>query len=307
VNQAAPITPASAADQRRQALGEFIRSRRERTTPEMVGMPPTLRRRTPGLRREEVALLSGIGVTWYTWLEQGRPINVSTQVLGSIARILRMDVAERAHLFTLAELTDPDVAPVAPSVDSAVQSILDQLSPYPAVVAGPHWEILAFNHSFEAMTGDISSLPCRYRNTLIIYFASPRWRRLMDDWEQNAPRLVAKMRAAMAADVADPVWQQLLDLVTRHSPEFQELWDRQDVAPIDSMHKLLHHEVGDLDTEVVHTWLGSQRSTRLSVYTPLDEATRRAFERLADVVPQAIHIPGMEPAAQAEPALQPAA
>jgi transcriptional regulator with XRE-family HTH domain len=297
---------ASAADQRRQALGEFIRSRRERTTPEMVGMPPTLRRRTPGLRREEVALLSGIGVTWYTWLEQGRPINVSTQVLGAIARILRMDAVERAHLFTLAELTDPDAAPVVPSVDGAVQAILDQLSPYPAVVAGPHWEILAYNHSFAAMSGDISSLPCRYRNTLLIYFADPRWRRLVRDWARNAPRLVAKLRAAMASDIADPAWQQLLDLAMRHSPEFRELWARQDVAAIDSMHKLFHHEVGDLDTEVVHSWLGSQRGTRLSVYTPLDEATREAFERLSGVTPQPIRIPGVEPAT--EPAiLQPAA
>src|ERR1041385_4502164 len=123
-------TARQAGERRRAELGECLKARRARLSPSDFGMPAGARRRTPGLRREEVALLSGIGVTWYTWLEQGRPINVSTQVLGSIARILRMDVAERAHLFTLAELTDPDVAPVAPSVDSAVQSILDQLSPY---------------------------------------------------------------------------------------------------------------------------------------------------------------------------------
>src|SRR3954451_5648661 len=104
----------SPAEQRRQALGEFIRSRRARTNPEMVGMPPTLRRRTPGLRREEVALLCGIGVTWYTWLEQGRSINVSTQVLAAISRVLRLDATERAHMFALAELTDPQQAPPLP-------------------------------------------------------------------------------------------------------------------------------------------------------------------------------------------------
>jgi transcriptional regulator with XRE-family HTH domain len=282
-------------DQRRQALGEFIRSRRERTTPEMVGMPPTLRRRTPGLRREELALLSGIGVTWYTWLEQGRPINVSTQVLGAICRVLRLDAAERAHLFALAELADPQQTPQPPAVGPAVQAVLAALEPVPATVVGPHWELLASNRAYLALTGDYRTLPCRYRNTLLLYFCEIGWRDIMGDWAANAPRLVAKVRTAMAADVADPGWQQLLELLHAHSPEFRELWQRHDVAAIDSMHKVLHHEqVGVIRTEVLHSWLTDQRGARLTVYTPSDEAARSAYERLCTVTPRAMQIPGVE-------------
>jgi transcriptional regulator with XRE-family HTH domain len=290
----------SVAERRRQALGEFVRSRRERTTPEMVGMPPTLRRRTPGLRREEVAMLCGIGVTWYTWLEQGRPINVSSQVLGALSRVLRLDATERAHLFALAELTDPLRAPRPPEVSPAVQAVLDALDPVPAVVVSPHFDLLASNPAYLALTGDYRVLPCPYRNTMALYFCETGWRRVMGDWADNAPRLVAKMRTAMAADVADPRWQQLLELLNAHSPEFRELWQRNDVAPIDSMVKVLHHdEVGTIHAEVVHTWLTDRRGTRLTVYTPGNEAARAAYERLRTVTPRTMRIPGV--AAAPEP------
>jgi len=293
MNQPATAQP-SPADQRRQVLGEFIRSRRARTTPEMVGMPPAPRRRTPGLRREEVALLSGIGVTWYTWLEQGRPINVSTQVLTAIARVLHFDQAERAHLFNLAELPDPELVAPPPQVGDAVLAILERLDPYPALVVGRHCELLAGNRAYRALMGDFRSLPCRYQNTMWLYFTDPAQRRLVNDWAGNAPRLVAKMRSAMAADVADPAWQQLIEGLRDHSPEFRELWERQDVAFIDNMSKVLHHsELGKLRTEVVHTWLTDQRDIRLSVYTPADEATRAAYDRLVELPPPLIAIPGV--------------
>ena len=145
--------------ERRRLLGEFIRSRRERTTPEMVGMAPGLRRRTPGLRREEIALLSGIGITWYTWLEQGRSINVSAQVLQSVARVLSLDAAERAHLFALAELPDPEQPAPLAQVSSGVQAMVDQLAPLPAAVIGPRWEILASNRAHLGLFGDYTALP----------------------------------------------------------------------------------------------------------------------------------------------------
>ncbi len=116
----------------------------------------------------------------------------------------------------------------------------------------------------------------------------------MGGWEQNAPRLVAKMRTAMAADMADPGWQRLLELLEEYSPEFRELWRRQDVSAIDNMQKVLHHdEVGTLHTEVVHTWLTGQRNTRLTVYTPSDEATAAAYHRLLAVTPRRLRLPGL--------------
>jgi transcriptional regulator with XRE-family HTH domain len=284
----------SVTEQRRQALGEFIRSRRERTTPEMVGMPPTLRRRTPGLRREEVALLCGIGVTWYTWLEQGRSINVSTQVLAAISRVLRLDATERAHMFALAELTDPQQAPPLPEVGPAVRAVLDALEPVPAVVVGPYWEIHASNPAYLALIGDYRTLPCAYRNTMLLYFCETGWRRMMGDWAANTPRLVAKMRTAMAADVANPRWQQLLELLHAHSAEFRELWQRQDVAPIDGMAKVLHHDqLGTIHTDVLQTWLTDRRGTRMTIYTPGDDAARAAFDTLRTITPRPMRIPGV--------------
>ncbi|WP_027344677.1 helix-turn-helix transcriptional regulator [Hamadaea tsunoensis] len=282
----------SQAAERRRALGEFIRSRRERTTPEMVGMAPGLRRRTPGLRREEVALLSGIGVTWYTWLEQGRDINASAQVMNAVARVLQLNDVEQAHLFALAELPEPHLADQPPQVSPAIRVMLDQISPIPAVVAGPHWEILAGNDTYIAMVGDYRQLPVCMQNTLFLYFADPEWRHLMGDWEKNAPRLVAKMRAAAAADLTDPAWQRLLRQLEEYSTEFRELWERQEVAGMDNMVKHIHHrEVGDIDTEVVHTWLTDRRGTRMTVYTPLNAASRSAYERLATVAPRIIPDP----------------
>jgi transcriptional regulator with XRE-family HTH domain len=281
-----------AADQRRRLLGEFIRSRRERTTPEMVGMPPSLRRRTPGLRREEVAMLSGIGVTWYTWLEQGRPINVSGQVLGAVARVLQLDETERAHIFTLAELTEGHDAPLVPKVAPAIQMMLDQLDPWPAAVIGPHWEIVASNRAYVGLVGDYSALPTVYQNSMLLYFTDERWRKVMGDWEATAPRLVAKMRVAMASDVADPAWQRLLHLLEKHSLEFPEIWQRQEVAPLDTVVKTMHHdEVGTLRAEVVHSWLTDQRNVRLTVYTPLDGETRERFPLLLGVDPFVIPVP----------------
>ncbi|NUR73451.1 MAG: helix-turn-helix domain-containing protein [Hamadaea sp.] len=279
-------------EQRRQALGDFIRSRRERTTPEMVGLPDGLRRRTPGLRREEVAMLSGIGVTWYTWLEQGRSINVSTQVLGAVARVLRMDDAERQHLFTLAELNEPHPATREPKVGRAVELMLNQVGPYPAVVVGPRWEILASNHSYMAMFGDYRELPDEYQNSLLLFFANPRMRTIIGGWTETAPRLVAKMRVAMAADVADPGWQRLVKLVEAHSPEFAEIWRRQEVASLDGVLKTLHHDVvGTIHAEVVHAYLGDQRKVRFSVYTPMDAPAQAGMEKLASVTPDEIVLP----------------
>src|SRR5947208_16278944 len=118
---------------RRHELANFLRSRRARITPEQVGLPLVGRRRTPGLRREEVAQLAGVGVTWYTWLEQGRDINASPQVLDAIARTLAFDAQERSHLFTLAGTADTNAETRCARLSPAVELVLDRLEPYPAL------------------------------------------------------------------------------------------------------------------------------------------------------------------------------
>jgi len=283
-------SPREITAERRRLLGEFIRSRRERTTPEMVGMAPGLRRRTPGLRREEVALLSGIGITWYTWLEQGRSINVSAQVLQSVARVLSLDPTERAHLFALAELPDPEQLAPLPEVSAGLQAMLDQLTPMPAAIFGPRWEILASNRAYLGLFGDYTALPPLCRNIVWMCFMDPAWRTLLSDWSQFARRIVAKMRTAMADYVGDPGWTALLELMQHSSAEFCELWARHEVAPMDTCYKRYQHpQAGSLNVEASHLWLSDQRNARLTVQTPRDEQSRRGFEMLMTVPPR--HIP----------------
>ncbi|MGY0235348.1 helix-turn-helix transcriptional regulator [Longispora urticae] len=284
---------AEQAAKRRRYLGDFIRSRRERTTPEMVGMPPGLRRRTPGLRREELALLAGVGITWYTWLEQGRPINVSAQVLRAVVRVLGMDATERAHVFTLAEVPDPDLVEAeAPRVSAAVRMMLDQFDPFPAVVIGPRWEFLAGNRAHLGLYGDYRAMPPRYRNTLWMVFTDPEWRRLLRDWPDRARLIVAKARADSAAQIGDPAWARLLADLREHSPEFRELWERNEVAPMDpTVKEYRHPQAGRLRCEASHLWLSDQHTVRMTVHLPLDEETRAGFEVLASIVPRVLPQP----------------
>jgi transcriptional regulator with XRE-family HTH domain len=152
---------------RRRELAAFLRSRRERLTPHQVGIPITGRRRTPGLRREEVAQLAGVGVTWYTWLEQGRDIRPSDQVLGAIARTLQLDAHEAAHLFTLAGLPARASQQDCNAVPPGAAALLDRLDPWPAMVQNPRTDILAYNRGYNWLLGDVDELPFEERNTML--------------------------------------------------------------------------------------------------------------------------------------------
>src|SRR5436305_1482699 len=189
-------------DHRRAELAAFLRSRRERIPPEQAGLPPGHRRRTPGLRREEVAQLSAVGVTWYTWLEQGRPINASAQVLEAVARTLRLDDSERSHLFTLAGVPDTTSRPVE-VCEPAMRELVLALDPYPAFVVTPRYDILAWNRAEAALKGDYSTLPERFRNVMWLLFTQPAWRELLVD-QQDVAYVVARFRGAMAEHVGEP-------------------------------------------------------------------------------------------------------
>src|SRR5882672_660204 len=152
--------PAPASDMgRRRELGAFLRSRRERLAPGDVGLPDGARRRTPGLRREEVALLGGVGTTWYSWLEQGREVRPSVETLSALARALRLDPAERHHLYVLAGRPPPDDRARAPEeVGEPLRRMLDSLADQPAYVIGRRWDVLAWNRAAAAVFGDYGAL-----------------------------------------------------------------------------------------------------------------------------------------------------
>jgi transcriptional regulator with XRE-family HTH domain len=269
------------SDDRRRELGAFLRSRRERLSPEQVGLPPSRRRRTPGLRREEVAQLAGVGVTWYTWLEQGRDIHPSPQVLDAIARTLQFDSHEHSHLFTLAGVATTTIADQCIGLCSTVQPLLDQMEPYPASVVNARLDLLAFNRIYASFHPGLESIPIEDRNLLWLAFTNPQWRRVIVDWDDIAPRLVAEYRAAMAEHLDDPAWKTLLARLHRASSEFASVWERHDVLGVESRTKRARHpQAGLLRMTYTNLWLGPARGTRVVAFTPADERTRIRLEEL---------------------------
>ena len=266
---------------RRRELAAFLRSRRERIAPEQVGLPPAPRRRTPGLRREEVATLAGVGVTWYTWLEQGRDINASPQVLDAVARTLLLDPHERDHLFLLADVADNSGRAECSSLPPTAQMLLDKLEPYPACIRNGRFDILAYNAAFDRLMGPLDELPFEERNSLWRMFTSPECQAATLDWEAGTRRMVAEYRAAMAEHVAEPAWKCLVTRLTKASPEFAALWEEHEVASPENLTKrYLHPEVGLLKLNYTHLWLGRRLGTRMTTYTPADEQT---LERLIEL------------------------
>jgi transcriptional regulator with XRE-family HTH domain len=275
-------SPTAADEIRRRELGAFLRSRRERMTPECVGLIPSQRRRTPGLRREEVAQLAGVGVTWYTWLEQGRDIRASAQVLDSIARTLGFDAQERSHLFTLAGTTDGNATTRCARLSPAVELVLEQLEPYPALAVNARFDILAYNRIWVSTFPFVETLPHDDQNCLWLLFTTPEWRKALADWDETAARMVAQYRAAMAEHVAEPAWKALIARLHRASPEFAEVWARHDVrGPENSIKRVRHPLVGMLRMEYTYLWLDPGLGTRIVTYTPADARTAAKLDELA--------------------------
>ena len=274
---------------RRRELAAFLRSRRERLSPADVGLPAGGRRRTPGLRREEVAQLAGVGITWYTWLEQGRDIRVSEQVLEAIARTLRLDLHERSHLFTLAGAGTPAAGAEAEVVSPEVRAVLDQLHPFPAFVTNARFDLLAYNRAYRALVGQLDDLPFEERNSLWLIFAKETTSRCFVDREEARARMVAQLRASMAEHVADPAFKCLVKRLHAASPDFAALWARHDVAqPETARKRVLHRDLGLLQFSHVHSWLTPRTGLRLVTYVPADEATQEALVRFDVLEPRPI-------------------
>jgi transcriptional regulator with XRE-family HTH domain len=269
-----PTVQPDGAAVRRHELAAFLRSRRERITPDQVGLPYVGRRRTPGLRREEVAQLAGVGVTWYTWLEQGRDINASERVLEAISRTLRLDPHEHVHLFTLAGAPEPPVETECRSISPAVHAMMRQLEPFPAVVKNARCDILAYNRAYNWLMGNIDAIPFEDRNTLLQCLTNPQWRKVLPDYETNLPRMVAGFRAAMAEHVAEPAWKNLVKRLRQESPVFERLWNQHDVSSARIMTKrFLHPDVGLLRFDFTYLFFGRHSETSMATYTPADEET----------------------------------
>ncbi len=270
---------------RRAELAAFLRSRRERITPEQAGLPPGSRRRTPGLRREEVAQLSGVGVTWYTWLEQGRQINASPQVLGAVARTLLLDQAEREHLFRLADLPDAATAaggtPGCEQVQPEVQEILDALVPMPASVINERFDLLSWNAAYQALWPNVTDAAPAERNVLWQVFTYPDCCHPYVNRHEQVGMLVAQLRGAYGRHLGEPAWTGFVRRLQAVSATFARLWDEQEVASQASYLKVYRHPAYPKLT-LTTTSLAVQAvpGTRMVVYRPADEVTRDAIARL---------------------------
>ncbi|AMD00585.1 helix-turn-helix transcriptional regulator [Halomonas chromatireducens] len=212
-------------DRPRSELTDFLVHHRNKLTPADVGLPSTGRRRTPGLRREEVATLAGVGLTWYTWFEQGRDINVSESFLLSVSKALKLDDAECCHLFLLAHRRPPPVEAYQwQEIPPLVQSLMDDIA-RPAYVMNLRWDIIAWNAAADALLGFGDKEPGE-RNMMRLLFADPALRRRLPDWRQDAPRLLAQFRCDLAAAPEDPVMQALIDTLAKLSPDFRRWWEQ---------------------------------------------------------------------------------
>ncbi|MCS7460465.1 helix-turn-helix transcriptional regulator [Paenibacillus doosanensis] len=221
----------SSRQERRQELAQFLRSRRARLSPEQAGLFAGGRRRTPGLRRGEVAQLSGVSVDWYTWLEQARDIQVSSQVLESIARALQLDSNERRHLFLLALQQLPaDAAQPEHEISPTLQSFLDLQGVSPAYVSDQRLTIVAWNRMASLIYGDYASMTERERNSVWRTFTSPYVRQLLQDrWEAHARHRLAHFRALYGKFAGDPWWLEMIGELNKVSPEFRDWWPQHDV------------------------------------------------------------------------------
>ncbi|HEX3732766.1 MAG TPA: helix-turn-helix transcriptional regulator [Mycobacteriales bacterium] len=270
---------------RRRELSLFLRDRRERISPEQVGLPIGNRRRTPGLRREEVAQLSGVGVTWYTWLEQGRDIQVSDSVIDAISRTLQLTAHERSHLYVLSGSQAPPVERECSAVSPQLRILLDQLEPFPAVVQNARYDLLAYNRTYNRLVGNLDEIAPEDRNALLLAFTKPCWREVLLDWESGVSRMVAQYRAAMAEHLDDSVWKCLVKRLRNASPEFTELWQRHEItAPENCTKRFLHRDVGLMKFSYTNLWTGPRSETRMLAYIPIDDETTERLHKLYEMV-----------------------
>ncbi|MBZ9896765.1 helix-turn-helix transcriptional regulator [Mesorhizobium sp. BR1-1-6] len=278
----------SAEDSRRRELGAFLRSRRERLSPQAAGIACGARRRTPGLRREEVAMIAGVGTTWYTWLEQGRDVRPSVEVLAALCEALRLDAVEKRHLFILAGRQQPEHRGATPEkVDGPLLHMLQSLVLQPAYVVGRRWDVLAWNPAAAAVFGDYGLLEGDARNIVHMVFTNPHHRHLLVDWEELARVVLASFRAESAKYVGDPDFDRLIALMMRSSPEFRDWWPRRDVArKLTGLKHVRHPTAGAMAFEHMSLSIDDGSDMRLVVYTPLAEQNSIAkLQSLLDALP----------------------
>ncbi len=266
--------------QRRAELAAFLRSRRALITPEHAGLAGGPRRRTPGLRREEVAQLAGVGVTWYTWLEQGRPINASAQVLDAVAGVLCLDSAEHTHLYRLADMPE---APTSPSSSGALapdtQAVLDSTA-LPACVYNGKYDLLGWNDEYAALFPALTEAGANDRNALLSAFTHRSSENPVGS-DDCLAQMVATVRAAYARHIGEPDWLEWGERMCAASPAFASLWASNAVsAPVPAERALKCAGHGTFHARTSSFAVTGAPETRMVVFVPVAAADVDLLARL---------------------------
>ena len=259
--------------QRYKELGNFLKTRRAKISPSQVGISEGLRRRTPGLRREEVAYIAGIGLTWYTWLEQGRAIQVSAEVIESLSRVLMLDEQERIHLYTLARQALPtDIHSYQETVSPMLQHVLDNLTLSPSFIMDTRWNIIAWNKAASVVFTDFSKINVSKRNMVWMMFNNADYKKLFIDWEFHAQGMLARFRSTTGQYIEDPWLVKFIEDLKEESEKFNLWWSRHDVQRNSEIYKKLKHPiVGELVFEFSSFDVSDNSNLNLIVNTPFSE------------------------------------
>jgi transcriptional regulator with XRE-family HTH domain len=265
-------------------LGRYLKERRARLDPAAFGLP-LARRRTPGLRREEVAQRAHVSPTWYTWLEQGRGGAPSTEVLERLSCALQLTAAEREHLFLLAQNRPPEVRYQADTeVTPRLQRVLDALEHCPAMIRTPTWDVVAWNRACAAVLNDYAAMPPDKRNILRHIFVNPAARRRMPNWAQDARFVVAAFRADAARAGATAAVQALVAELSAANPEFAAMWAELDVrGNYGEVAKQINHPLaGPISLEYTGLAVEGRPDLTLIVYHPATAADVARVRQLLD-------------------------
>ncbi|MCE8027707.1 helix-turn-helix domain-containing protein [Halomonas daqingensis] len=271
----------TASQHPRTELAEFLRSRRERISPNEVGLPAGGRRRTPGLRREEVAALAGVGLSWYTWLEQGRDITVSSAFLDNLSRVLKLDATERRHLFLLAhQRLPPEVGRTSCVVPSLIGRLLSDLAVRPAYVLNLRWDVLAWNSAAERVFG-FAHVTTDRRNLLRMLFTSSGMRELFTPWDEQALQILSSFRRDFVRAIHDADMVDLVAELESVSSDFNIGWQQQEIhGPCQGTRHLKIPTVGLVEFEHTSLLIDEDRHLRLVYYAAKEgRLESRAFEQ----------------------------
>ncbi len=273
--------PQTASRHTRAELADFLRSRRERISPQEVGLPAGGRRRTPGLRREEVAALAGVGLSWYTWLEQGRDIKASSAFLDNLSRVLKLDATERRHLFLLALQRLPqESGHTSCAVPPLINRLLRDMPSRPSYVLNLRWDVLTWNTAADKVFG-FSRVPTDRRNLLWMLFTRPTMRELFSPWHEQALQILSSFRRDFVRAIHDADITHLVRELEKASPEFETWWQQQDIhGPCLGIRHLHIPEVGHVVFEHTSLSIDEDRHLRLVYYAAEEESPEsRAFEQ----------------------------